>query len=447
MEKKVAVVGAGLVGSLLSVYLARRGYKIDVYERRGDLRTGNLAGGRSINLALSERGWNGLRGIGLEEEIRKISIPMSGRVIHHVNGEIDFQPYGKEGQAIYSVSRLGLNIRLMELADASENISFHFDERCVRADLEKGLLGFENQKTGLFSEVETDLIFGSDGAFSALRLSMQMTDRYDYSQTYLEHGYKELSIPTTADGNFAMHQNALHIWPRGGFMLIALPNLDKSFTCTLFFPFEGEKSFSKINTPENLLQFFNETFPDVVPLMPTLVEDFFNNPTGSLMTVRCFPWAYKDKVLLIGDAAHAIVPFFGQGMNCGFEDCTVLEELMNQNDKDLGEVFRKFELSRKPNSDAIAQLALDNFIEMRDLVGDKKFLLRKKIEAEINKKYPDQWLSQYSMVTFSNIPYSEALRRGENQRIIMDKVMQIPDIENKWNSEEVMNRIKTEMGN
>ncbi|HLG33285.1 MAG TPA: NAD(P)/FAD-dependent oxidoreductase, partial [Bacteroidia bacterium] len=329
MNNKITIIGAGLVGSLLSIYLSKRGYKVSVYEKRPDLRKNRISAGKSINLALSDRGWRGLEGVGIADEIRKVAIPMKGRIIHNTDGKINFQPYGKEGQAIYSVSRGGLNCVLMDLAE-KHGAEFFYNERCTQIDLQTATSHFENAETKKLSEVKAERIFGTDGAFSAARLQLQLTtDRFEYSQQYLEHGYKELMIPATASGDFAMAPNALHIWPRGQFMLIALPNLDKSYTCTLFFPFEGEKSFSALDTKEKMLNFFKKTFPDAVPLMPTLEQDYFAYPAASLVTVKCLPWSYEDKLLLLGDAAHAIVPFFGQGMNCGFEDCVVLDKLIH----------------------------------------------------------------------------------------------------------------------
>jgi len=433
--KESTVIGAGLVGSLLSIYLAKKGHKVTVYERRPDLRKAEISVGKSINLALSDRGWKGIAGVGISDEIKKVAIPMFGRMIHNIDGKINFLPYGKEDQAIYSVSRGGLNCVLMDLAER-HGVQINFEQRCDGIDLRNGIVKLEQK------EVKSDRIFGTDGAFSAARLQMQLsTDRFNYSQHYLEHGYKELNIPATADDGFAMEKNALHIWPRGQFMLIALPNMDGSFTCTLFFPFEGANSFEALDTKEKMLKFFNEIFPDAVPLMPTLEEDFFKNPTASLVTVKCDPWYFEDKMLLLGDAAHAIVPFFGQGMNCGFEDCTVLNELMDKHGDDWTTINKEFAKLRKPNSDAIAELAVMNFIEMRDLVAHPEFALRKKIEAKIQKKYPDKWIPLYSMVTFSHIPYAEALREGKRHDKIMDKIMMRPDIAEKWDSEEVEKEI------
>jgi kynurenine 3-monooxygenase len=311
-------------------------------------------------------------------------------------------------------------------------VKINFNERCTGIDLENSVAFFGDKK------ISGRCIFGADGAFSAARLQLQLsTDRFEYSQHYLQHGYKELLIPSGDNGKFLMEKNALHIWPRGGYMLIALPNLDGSFTCTLFFPFEGRDSFSEIKNESDCINFFNRVFPDVVPLMPGLAQDFFHNPTGSLVTVKCFPWSFSEKVCLIGDAAHAIVPFYGQGMNCGFEDCTVFDSLMEKHGDDFAKIFEEFQRIRKPDADAIAELAYMNFIEMRDLVGSPQFLLRKKIEARMHEKHPSRWLPLYSQVTFSDIPYSQALKNGKRQDEIMKKVMQQTDIDKKWDSEEV----------
>lgn len=431
--RNIGIVGAGLVGSLLAIFLKKKGFNVDIYERRPDMRKNTIPAGRSINLALSERGWKALIKAGIDEEIRKVGIPMSGRFIHPVTGESQFQPYGKDNQAIFSVSRATLNSVLMDLAE-HEGAKIHFQQRIKQVNLSKASILTEDEK-GQEKESGFDHLLGADGAYSAARLSLQMTDRFEYSQHYLEHGYKELTIPPV-NGDWALPSNALHIWPRQRYMLIALPNLDKSFTCTLFFPFEGEDSFASIQTPEQVRLFFERTFPDAVPLMPTLENDFINNPTSSLVTVKCFPWSWEDKLLLIGDAAHAIVPFFGQGMNCGFEDCTKLDELLDSG-KNMQEIFETFQQQRKPNTDAIAELAQDNFVEMRDRVADPKFLLRKKIEARFHARHPEKWLPLYSMVTFSHIDYAQALEEGRRQEQIMSKIMEIPDLASKWDSEEV----------
>lgn len=423
-RKNIAIMGAGLVGSLLSLYLAKRGHKVDLYERRPDLRKNTVDGGRSINLALSDRGWRALKGIGIEEDVRKVAIPMQGRMMHDERGNLTFQPYGKEGQAIYSVSRGGLNMALMNLSEPNDNITYHFSRQATDVNLRTNEVQLRNLETGNTETIQPDLLFGADGAFSVVRGAMQKTERFNYEQSYLEYGYKELAIPATADGGWAIEKNALHIWPRGNYMMIALPNIDGSFTCTLFFPYKGERSFSSIKNEPDLMAFFKEVFPDAVPLMPNLTQDYFSNPTGSLVTVKCFPWSYEGKSLLVGDASHAVVPFYGQGMNAGFEDITVLDQMLDKFEGDNWEtLFETFERRRKPNADAIADLAVMNFIEMRDKVADPRFLLRKKIEGKISAQYPDKWIPMYSMVTFTDLPYSYALETGQQQDKIMKKVM------------------------
>jgi len=437
-KKEITLIGAGLVGSLLSIYLAKKGHQVNVFERRSDMRKASNYAGRSINLALSDRGWKALTEIGIADDIKEIAIPMYGRSMHAIDGSAAYQPYGKEGQAIYSVSRAGINCTLMDLAETHDNVKLHFEMKCNGVDIKNGKAQFEDAK-GEKHNIAADLIFGSDGAFSAARLTQQTNiDRFDYHQFYIDCGYKELTIPAGPNGTFLIEKNALHIWPRGKYMMIALPNKDGSFTCTLFFPFEGEKSFAALKTREAVKTFFEAEFMDAVPLMPALLDDFFNNPTSSLVTVKCFPWTVDNKLALIGDAAHAIVPFFGQGMNCGFEDCSVLNGLLEKYENDWPTILKEYQNLRKPDADAIADLAIGNFIEMRDLVADPKFLLRKKIEARFNEKYPEKWIPAYSIVTFSpHIRYSEALSKGQFQDKIMDEVMQIPNIESVWNSEEV----------
>jgi len=446
-SKNINIIGAGLVGSLLSIYLAKRGHKINIFERRADMRKTSMYAGRSINLALSDRGWRGLKGVGIADEIMKIAIPMYGRQIHNLDGTQVFQPYGKKEQAIYSVSRAEINMRLMDLAEQQDNVKIHFDERCANIDRASLTAHFENNSTQEKTSFKSDLLFGADGAFAASRLNMQLSsDRFEYNQHYITAGYKELIIPPGQNGEFLLEKNALHIWPRGSFMMIALPNPDGNFTCTLFMPFEGEKSFANLKTREAVKKFFDEEFASAVPLMPTLLDDFFNNPTSSLVTVKCFPWTFDHKIALIGDAAHAIVPFYGQGMNCGFEDCVVLNELIDKHGDDWNAILDEYQALRKPDGDAIADMAEANFIEMRDKTADKTFLLQKKIEARFAEKYPDKWIPFYSMVTYSpHIRYSTALREGQRQQAIMDKVMATPNIESKWESEEVDQMILNEI--
>jgi len=439
MEKKnTVIIGAGLVGSLFSIYLSKRGYKVSIYERRGDMRKEKLSAGKSINLALSDRGIKALEEVGLMDEIRKICIPMHGRFMHNADGTTAYQAYGKEGQYINSVSRGDLNCKLMDLAE-EHGVHILFNEKCNAINWKENKIEFEKTISPELQKVKADLIFGSDGAFSAARLTHQLQhDRFQYQQYYIDFGYKELTIPPAENGGFLLEKNALHIWPRGNYMMIALPNIDGSFTCTLFFPFEGEPSFAMLDTKEKVRSFFEKTFTDASPLMPTLEADFFTNPTSSLVTVKCFPWIREDKFALIGDAAHAIVPFFGQGMNCGFEDCAVLNDLIEKHNDNWSAILPEYQSLRKPDGDAIADLALNNFVEMRDKVADPKFLLQKKIEAAFSKKYPDKWIPLYSQVTFCpQIRYSEALVNGQRQEAIMQQVMALPDIENKWQDEEI----------
>jgi kynurenine 3-monooxygenase len=443
-SENVAIVGAGLVGSLLSIYMAKRGYNVSAFDRRPDIRKMKVVQGKSINLALSERGWRGLQAAGVENEIREMALPMHGRMMHSVKGELTYQPYGKEGQAIFSVSRGLLNQTLLHCADKFDNVELNFDHRCADMDMESNTIEFEHN--GEPVKRQFDRVFGTDGAFSAVRNRMQRLDRFNYSQEYLSHGYKELEIPAMPDGSHRMQNDCLHIWPRGEFMMIALPNPDGSFTCTLFLPFEGKEAFEHLKTDQDILDFFERNFSDAMPLMPELLEDFRNNPTASLCMVKCSPWNYKDKSLLLGDAAHAIVPFYGQGMNCGFEDCRVLNELLDEHNDDWSIVMPKTFAMRKPAADAILELALRNYIEMRDKTADPEFLLQKKIEARFSAKHPDLWMPLYSQVSFSNIPYHEALANGDRQDAIMREVLKRADIESMWDHEDVEQQIMQLIG-
>ncbi len=432
-QEEITLIGSGLAGSLLAILLAQRGHVVDVYDKRPDPRSNEAEGGRSINLALSHRGWCALEKAHLADKIRASAIPMKGRMMHDVEGTLTFQPYGKEGQMIYSISRSELNRVLVEAADTHPNVNFHFNTTCQKIDLPRARASFKNAE-GTAQSVQSTLLIGADGAFSRVRAAMQKTDRFNYSQHYIPHGYKELTIPPTENGDFRLEPNALHIWPRKRFMLIALPNQDRSFTATLFFPFEGEVSFEALQTPKQVHDFFAETFPDTLPLIPNLETEFFENPTSSLVTVRCSPWVYQHHAMLIGDAAHAIVPFYGQGMNAAFEDCRVFDDLLEQYGNDWATILPEYQRLRVANGSAIADLALRNFIEMRDSVADSKFLLRKKIEAHLHAQMPNQWIPLYSMVTFSDLPYAEALRIGKQQDQVMEQVMAMEGIDTRWQS-------------
>ena len=417
----ITVVGGGLAGSLMAVYFAKKGYEVNLFERRPDMRKADISAGRSINLALSTRGLRALEKVGLKDAILSEAIPMHGRTMHDESGNLSYQPYGTEGQFINSVSRGGLNIQLLELADENPDVHLYFNHRCLEVNFETWETTFQDENGNTIVQ-KADYILGSDGAFSQVRLEMMTSGKLNYSQNYLDHGYKELTIPATPEGDFALEPNALHIWPRGEYMMIALANPDKSFTCTLFYPFSGPVSFDTLKTKEDVEGFFNTHFADAVPLMPTLVEDFFENPTGSLVTVRCYPWV-KGKAALLGDACHAVVPFYGQGMNCAFEDCVVLDECIDAANGDLDKAFDDYQKLRKENADAIADLAIQNFIEMRDLVGDKDFLKYKKVEHNLCELHPDLFQSQYEMVTFTNVPYAVAKTKGAKNTAIVKQII------------------------
>jgi len=415
-KDRFIIVGGGLAGSLAACYLGEAGYRVDVYEARGDMRDSRIAGGRSINLALSHRGIEALKRIGLADAVLEDAVPMRGRMMHAVDGTLTYQPYGKDDDYyINSVSRGRLNVTLLGAADRYERVNLHFHEKCTDVDLDAASVTLTNTETGEFHEASADFILSCDGAFSAVRAAMQKRIGFDYSQHFLEHGYKELTIPAGNGGAFAMEEHALHIWPRHSFMMIALPNADGSYTCTLFWPFAGPHGFDAIKSKDDLLGLFRREFPDAVPLMPELIEEYFENPVGSLVTIRCSPWYHEDRVLLLGDASHAIVPFYGQGINAGFEDVLVMRECMDEFDEDwsriMPEVFRR----RKEDADTLADMALANFIEMRDHTGSRLFLWKKKLEKVLSKVFPGRYLPLYTMATFTRIPYSEAVRRAKLQ--------------------------------
>lgn len=422
MKEKIAIIGGGLSGSLLAICLAKRGFEVEVYERRGDIRKGKAEAGRSINLALSTRGIEALKKVGLADSVLNDAIPMTGRMMHSVTGDLNYQPYGTSGQYINSVSRSGLNIKLLELADEFDNVKLFFNHKCVDVDLNINTAVLENEK-GEKTTIEARIMFGSDGAFSAVRSEMQKTIRFNYSQTYENYGYKELEILPGKDGAFLIEKNALHIWPRGEFMMIALPNPNASFTCTLFLAYEGERSFDQLKTKEEVKAFFETYFPDAITMMPNYLEDFFENPTGNLATIRCNPWVFKN-FALIGDAAHAVIPFYGQGMNCSFEDVSEIDELIETYYPDWNMVFKKYQEARIVNANAIADLACKNFIEMRDLVGQPAFMHFKKIEHDLAALYPNTFKSQYSLVSFSTTPYSVALAQGFKNEALINYIIE-----------------------
>ena len=451
MPAKFILIGSGLAGGLLAAYLGRRGYDVDLYERRADPREGNIVGGRSINLAISTRGIHALEQIGIADETLQHAIPMRGRMIHPAGAgaRTIFTPYDVDPKnCINSIGRGALNTAVIEAAQRYPNVRVYFNHKCTDVDLDSATAHLEtsfvaagspqdesvrmadvspaNSENQIIS-AHGDAVIGVDGAFSAVRQSMQMQiNRFEYDESYLPHGYKELTIPPAPDGSWRMEKNALHIWPRKSFMMIALPNPDGSFTCTLFWEFEGPRSFATTKADDDVRRFFEEEFPDAVPLMPTLLEDFKNNPTGSLVTIRCAPWFYRDKVCLLGDAAHAVVPFYGQGMNAAFEDCVVLDECLEKFPDNRERAFAEYFSRRKENADALADLALENFIEMRDKTASKAFRAKKKLDHFLEAALPGIYLPLYTMVTFTRIPYAEAARRARLQdRIVYASLIAI----------------------
>jgi kynurenine 3-monooxygenase len=422
MATKFVLIGSGLAGGLLAAYFGRRGYEVELYERRADPRAGNFVGGRSINLALSTRGIHALEQLGIADEVLKHAIPMRGRMIHDKSGELHFSPYDRDpNKHINSIGRAALNSTVIEAALRYPNVRVHFNHRCTDVDLDSATAEFEspqplNSSTSQRVAASGDAIIGVDGAFSAVRQAMQKRlPDFQYDESYLAHGYKELTIPPAPEGSWRMEKEALHIWPRKSFMMIALPNPDGSFTCTLFWEFKGPRSFETTTSDDDVRRFFDEEFPDAVPLMPTLLEDYRENPTGALVTIRCSPWSYKDKVALVGDAAHAVVPFYGQGMNAAFEDCVVLDECLAQFPADRARAFAEYFSRRKGNADALADLAVQNFVEMRDKTASRLFRAKKKLDHFLEGVLPGTYLPLYTMVTFTRIPYAAAARRARLQ--------------------------------
>src|SRR5205809_552232 len=431
MVAKFVLIGSGLAGGLLAAYLGRRGYEVDLHERRADPREGNIVGGRSINLAISTRGIHALEQIGIANEALRQSIPMRGRMIHDKSGALHFTPYDVDPKnCINSIGRGALNAAVIEAAQRYPNVRVYFNHRCTDVELDGAVAHLEKTDGAVEAAVSAanpkiisahgDAVIGVDGAFSAVRQSMQMQiNRFEYDESYLAHGYKELTIPPAPDGSWRMEKNALHIWPRKSFMMIALPNPDGSFTCTLFWELEGQRSFATTKTDDDVRRFFDEEFPDAVSLMPGLLGDFRNNPTGSLVTIRCAPWFYRGNICLVGDAAHAVVPFYGQGMNAAFEDCVVLDECLEEFRENRERAFAEYFRRRKENADALADLAVGNFIEMRDKTASKTFRAKKKLDHMLQAALPGIYLPLYTMVTFTNMPYAKAAKRARIQDILV----------------------------
>jgi len=448
-QENILIIGAGLCGSLLALRLGQRGFNVRVIEMRQDLRKVDISAGRSINLAFSNRGLKAIKLVGLESKVASLCIPMHGRMIHDKEGNTFLSNYsGRKNESINSISRELLTALLLDEAEALDTVTIEFDKRCAKVDFENKVGYFENAVSGDTFKVSADLIFGTDGAGSSLRKSYYQERKFlfSFSQNYLTHGYKELTIPPTKSGDFNAFKNALHIWPRGDFMIIALPNLDGSFTVTLFLSYEtGEYNFNNLTTPEIVTEFFQKEFPDALDLMPNLVAEFFENPTAPLGTVKCFPWHYKGNSILLGDAAHAIVPFYGQGMNASFEDVVEFDAFLNVHQGDWGATFKAFETHRKQDTDAIADLAIDNFHEMKDHIANPLFQEKRKIEMALEAEFPDDYYSKYSLVTFKEtIGYNEAMTVGRAQDKAILSLLSAHKIDASENLNELLKKVQKE---
>ncbi len=441
---KVLVIGSGLVGSVVAGFLADLGHEVEVCDRHPDPRSPRAAGGRSINLTICDRGFAALERIGAAGRVRAIAVPCRGRIVHGIDGSTTRQPYDNHGSAIWSVSRNELNAVLIDHVLARGRVEARFEERCLEVDLDAPGATFERANGEVVRRIGNRLL-GADGARSMVRLRMQMVPRFDYRQEFLDQGYRELRLPAAPDGAWRIDGNAIHVWPRGRYMLIGFPNRDGSFTVSLHMPFEGEVSFESIDSPEAVIRLFESSFPDALPLLPTLVEDFFFRSETTMVTVRCAPWIWEDKVALIGDAAHAIVPSYGQGANCGFEDCSVLADCVAQSKGDWRWAFAEYQRRRKPNADAIAELALEHFHELRDLLGTTEFLLRKEIERWLEEAHPERYRSLYSLISFTQVPYAEALAVDKRQRGLVDRLMGIPQVRQRLGGAEVRSLVTSHL--
>jgi kynurenine 3-monooxygenase len=446
-QQNILIIGAGLCGSLLALRLGQRGYNVTVYEMRPDLRKVDISAGRSINLAFSDRGNKAMKLVGIEDKVKALCIPMNGRMLHDKEGNTFMSNYsGRDHEYINSISRGGLNALLLDEAEKLKNVTIHFNKKCKSVDFEKTTALFKDYDGKSEFIEDADVIIATDGAGSAMRKSYYLGKKFlfSFSQDYLTHGYKELSILPTEEGGYKTYKNALHIWPRGDFMLIALPNLDGSFTVTLFLHHsEGEYHFGNLTTSEIVTEFFKKEFPDVLDLMPNLMDDFFENPTAPLGTVKCSPWHYKGNTLLMGDAAHAIVPFYGQGMNASFEDVVEFDKVLDQNLDNWEAIFTTYEKSRKKDTDAIADLAIDNFHEMKDHVANPIFQEKRKLEMALEKNFPDSYSSKYSLVTFNeNVPYREAMLRGRAQDKAILNMLSDGEIDTNGDLRSILEKVK-----
>lgn len=445
-KEKILIVGAGLCGSMLALRMAQRGYQVVVYESRSDLRKSDISAGRSINLALSNRGLKTLRMAGIEEKARELCIPMKGRLMHDAASNTFESNYsGRQGECINSISRGDLNGLLLSEAEKYSNVKIHFNTKCLKIDIETKIACFQSFDSEKQFTVQADVIFGTDGAGSSLRKSYEKQfPEFSVTQDFLTHGYKELEIPADKNGNHVISKEHLHIWPRGDYMLIALPNMDGSFTVTLFLSYsEGLYNFDNLVTEEKIIEFFKKDFPDTLSLIPDILKEFENNPTGKLGTIKCYPWFYKGNTLLLGDSSHAIVPFYGQGMNASFEDVYVFDTVLNQFEGDWLTVFSEFQKQRKIDTDAIADLAIDNYYEMRDHVANSLFKEKRNIEMNLEKYFPTEYFSKYSLVTFNeHIGYNEAMTKGRAQDKVLLKMAENPMYSSSLQmSKELMNKI------
>ena len=438
--KKIIIVGSGLAGSYMAYAMGKKGYQVEVYEKRPDPRSASYNSGRSINLVVSHRGWTALNYAGIEEQIRKIVVPAYGRQIHDLEGNQSYFPYSIEGKAIHSISRSEFNTTLVDLADSLDNVTLHFSTPCTSVNPSKGTATFDDNGTSL--EVSADLIVGADGAGSAVRKSLQGIPRFNFSQEYIDSGYKEVHIPPAEDGSPQLNIDALHIWPRREFMLMGLANTDNGFTGTVFAPFDGEFGLDHLPTGKDGLRYFEKYFKNAIPMIPNLEDQWENNPTSALAVIRCKPYHWSNNTMLIGDAAHATVPFYGEGMNASLEDVRVFLELLDEHgDSDMNKVLESYTEQRVPAGNALVDLSLRNFIEMRDLVADPQFQLRKKIERKVQANHLDKWTPLYTLVKFTNIPYHEAKLEGERHDRIMEHILKMENIEAKWDSDEIEARV------